>query len=255
MPHDVTYAAIMSSDSIPELSSRLQSMIAEFGFQGFAFIDLTSLAKDQVRAFSSMPEWEAVYRAANFIRIDPCIARARVSTAPFTWDKLLPETQFAKNITAVQKLMFAAHLRGYTNGYVFPYHNTTSDGVNQSAVISLMWSGEPSAIHDVLKSSKRFALQICLLNAAECALTLYSKQPSSYEVSGFSEVSHVGLTMRETEALTWAARGFTAVDTGIVLGIVEETVQTHIRNAATKLQATNKTHAVARAIQQGRIDP
>nr|WP_246529271.1 helix-turn-helix transcriptional regulator [Microvirga zambiensis] len=63
---------------------------------------------------------------------------------------------------------------------------------------------------------------------------------------------HVGsglLTPREREALIWAAAGKSAADTGEILGITERTVTAHIASACQKLDAVNKTQAVARALQ------
>jgi len=47
----------------------------------------------------------------------------------------------------------------------------------------------------------------------------------------------------------WAAAGKSAADTGDILGITERTVTAHIVSACQKLDATNKTQAVARALQ------
>ncbi len=54
--------------------------------------------------------------------------------------------------------------------------------------------------------------------------------------------------------LSWAARGKTAHDTSDILSLSEDTVKTHIRNALHKLDATNKTHGVTKAIYLGLID-
>ena len=52
----------------------------------------------------------------------------------------------------------------------------------------------------------------------------------------------------------WAGRVKTTSTTADILKISEETVETHVRNAIRKLGATNKTHAVAKAIYLGLID-
>jgi len=57
------------------------------------------------------------------------------------------------------------------------------------------------------------------------------------------------LTPRERETLIWAAAGKSAADTGDILGITERTVTAHITSACQKLDAVNKTQAVARALQ------
>ena len=55
--------------------------------------------------------------------------------------------------------------------------------------------------------------------------------------------------------MTWTARGKTSEDIGQILAISDETVMKHIRNACSKLNASNKTHATAVAVLHGLIVP
>jgi PAS domain S-box-containing protein len=61
------------------------------------------------------------------------------------------------------------------------------------------------------------------------------------------------LTRRECDVLTLLAEGKTNDKVAVVLGISAETVQTHVRNAMGKLDADNRTQAVATAIRQSLI--
>ena len=54
--------------------------------------------------------------------------------------------------------------------------------------------------------------------------------------------------------MSWAARGKTAQDTADILHISSETVDWHFKGVLKKLDATNKTHAVAKCIAWGLID-
>jgi LuxR family transcriptional regulator len=56
------------------------------------------------------------------------------------------------------------------------------------------------------------------------------------------------LTEREREVLRWSAEGKTAEETGTILGITERTVTYHVTSAMGKLDVTNKTQAVAKAL-------
>jgi LuxR family transcriptional regulator, quorum-sensing system regulator BjaR1 len=62
------------------------------------------------------------------------------------------------------------------------------------------------------------------------------------------------LTVRETEVLTWVARGKSAWEIGEILYITKRTVDEHVRTAVRKISATNRTHAVAIAIRDRLID-
>jgi len=56
------------------------------------------------------------------------------------------------------------------------------------------------------------------------------------------------LTERETEILRWLMEGKTSWDVGKILSISERTVKFHVNNTLVKLNAVNRTHAVAKAI-------
>ena len=63
-----------------------------------------------------------------------------------------------------------------------------------------------------------------------------------------------GLTDRERDVLSWAARGKTTGEIADILGLKSDTVDVHFRNNLRKLQANNRTQAVAKALVQGLID-
>ncbi len=56
------------------------------------------------------------------------------------------------------------------------------------------------------------------------------------------------LTPREREVLTWCAAGKSAAEIADILGVAGSTAVFHTANAVRKLGASNKTHAVARAL-------
>jgi DNA-binding NarL/FixJ family response regulator len=61
------------------------------------------------------------------------------------------------------------------------------------------------------------------------------------------------LSPREREVMHHMAEGLTAEGVGDQLGISVETVRTHVRNAIRKLQARNRVHAIAIALERGEI--
>jgi DNA-binding NarL/FixJ family response regulator len=61
------------------------------------------------------------------------------------------------------------------------------------------------------------------------------------------------LTPREREIMHLMAEGGTAQDVGAQVGVSVETVRTHVRNVIRKLQARNRVHAIAIALQRGDI--
>jgi LuxR family quorum sensing-dependent transcriptional regulator len=59
------------------------------------------------------------------------------------------------------------------------------------------------------------------------------------------------LTPRESEVLRWVANGKSAWEVGEILHITKRTVDEHVQTAVRKLNAANRTHAVALALRDG----
>ena len=62
------------------------------------------------------------------------------------------------------------------------------------------------------------------------------------------------LTPREVDVLRLAAKGNANKEIGAQLSLTEETVKSHIRNILAKLEAKDRTHAVAIGVKRGIID-
>jgi len=62
------------------------------------------------------------------------------------------------------------------------------------------------------------------------------------------------LTPREVEVLLLAAKGNANKEIAAQLSLTEETVKSHIRNILAKLEANDRTHAVAIGVKRGIID-
>jgi DNA-binding CsgD family transcriptional regulator len=69
----------------------------------------------------------------------------------------------------------------------------------------------------------------------------------------FNTANPDALTAREIECLSWAACGKTEEEIALIIQRSHETARFHLRNAVTKLNASNRTHAVAIACSRGLI--
>jgi DNA-binding CsgD family transcriptional regulator len=70
-----------------------------------------------------------------------------------------------------------------------------------------------------------------------------------HELAARSRPENPPLSPRETEALTWTARGKTIAETAMILGLAASTVRHLLDNARDKLHAATKAEAVAKAMQ------
>ena len=66
-------------------------------------------------------------------------------------------------------------------------------------------------------------------------------------------MSNPGLTPREREIMILLSKGNDYEDVAYSLGISFETVRTHMKNARTKLEATNTSQAITISISRGFI--
>jgi DNA-binding CsgD family transcriptional regulator len=63
------------------------------------------------------------------------------------------------------------------------------------------------------------------------------------------------LNKRETEILTWIARGKTSAEVAQKLCLSKRTIEFHIENARLKLGAATRTEAAIKAVASGLINP
>lgn len=63
------------------------------------------------------------------------------------------------------------------------------------------------------------------------------------------------LTPRESEVLLWAMEGKSNWEISVILGISQESIKGHIANTLHKLDASNRAHAVAIALQSNLLFP
>ncbi|MBR0798015.1 LuxR family transcriptional regulator [Bradyrhizobium jicamae] len=69
-----------------------------------------------------------------------------------------------------------------------------------------------------------------------------------------STATKAWLSARERECLSLAAQGKTSDDIALILGLSCETVRSHVKRAIMHLNASNRAHAIAKAIQLRFID-
>lgn len=67
-------------------------------------------------------------------------------------------------------------------------------------------------------------------------------------------MTEIHVTAREKEIMLWLAEGKTKFETAIILGITEDTVNTHTTNARLKLDAVNSIQLVAKALRSKIIE-
>ncbi|MEK6759099.1 MAG: LuxR C-terminal-related transcriptional regulator [Deltaproteobacteria bacterium] len=73
-------------------------------------------------------------------------------------------------------------------------------------------------------------------------------------ISKEKEIEPVVLSVREVEVLRWIKEGKTNWEISMILNISERTVKFHVHNITIKLNAVNKSHAIAIAMERGLLE-
>ncbi len=123
---------------------------------------------------------------------------------------------------------------GITDGWMYGIGNLDSASL---ALINLFGA------HIENNARSRIIAQVAIIHICEC----YKR------VLRIKEKSHYRLTPREIEVLHWLKEGKTSWEISKILQISERTAIFHINNVKTKLNAVNRTQAVAIALGKGLI--
>ena len=73
--------------------------------------------------------------------------------------------------------------------------------------------------------------------------------------SAAGQEQSVQLTKKQHETLSWVAEGKTSWEISVIMQCKEETVNYHVRGILRRLCATNKAHAVSKAMRLGLLAP
>ncbi len=200
----------------------------------------TSFVKPYLVFISGYPtDWWEHYNASGYLSIDPVVTHCAHRITPIIWEDVDLAVQHHEQ---VRRFMEDSHEFGLRGGFSAPVHGTPGE----AGLLSL-------ATSDSVKASKDRVFE----SIAETQLlaTYIHEAVRRVMLVGSAKVGNVRLTAREKECLLWTAEGKSSWAIGRILGISENTVLYHLKNAVRKLNASNRQQAVARAITLGLITP
>ncbi|MBY0409608.1 MAG: autoinducer binding domain-containing protein [Burkholderiaceae bacterium] len=174
-------------------------------------------------------EWQARYVQQGYIQIDPTVQHGCQKSTPLLWaDELFAQTQD-----------FWEDARSF--GLRFGWSKACLDSGGARGMLTLARSSGPLTAQEVTHN------EIKMRWLAHMAHGVLSRIFTTQQAQQFQP----NLTAREIEILKWTADGKTSSDIASLLGISENTVNFHVKNAVKKLQSTNKTSATVRAAMLG----
>lgn len=181
--------------------------------------------------------WRKHYEENEYEKIDPLVAYCAQHVIPIHWNS----QQF--NAPFTQKLYQDAMDFGLMGGVTFPIHGSLVKASFLSLIFSRSQGLRDGEIGGLFASGHLLA---CYMHESLQRLT-------SSQTTQKPKIKP--LTAREVQCLSWAAAGKTSWEIGTILRISERTVIFHLSNSVAKIGATNRQHAIVRAITLGLINP
>lgn len=220
--------------------SALSATAREIGFEACVYFALPeddgSTGRPEPRAVQSSLESRDMEpdALAHYLACGSARKRAIQTMFPIAW-----------SVAALRKaaapedgpLLGALAPLGVIRGVTAPAYGRDGD----PGVLTLLRCGALPAVSDTPAA----LLPLCLQLA-----TLYHAGASGRAAQAAATEGEV-LAPRELECLRRVASGRTSVEAARLIGISEHTVNFHLRNAARRLGAVNRIHAVARAATLG----
>lgn len=233
----------LTAQTVEDLHAVCSRVCEVFGFDFFLYGTQfpTSFVKPQVAIISGFPsDWWHHYKACGYMKVDPTVIHCTRRLTPLLWKDIKVDVRCPEPLA--QKIMVEARDHGLKSGVSFPAHG----GGSESAILSLV---SQKKHEDAEAGIFQYLPQGHLITGYihESARRIFAKKELP--------IAKAQLTQRERECLLWAAEGKTTWETAHILNISERTVIFHIQNASTKLNVSNRQHAIARAVSQGLITP
>jgi len=221
-----------------ELFEIFKSAMASYGFDKIMFALLTDHNDIGLKGgggiIQNYPEdWMRHYFENSFDKLDPVVTYGVHQSEAFTWEEIPKQVL----LTAAQKKILNMGIEsGLNNGVGIPLRGSK----NQLAGISLATAEKKDA---------SFYNSDVITAFCNHFYVAFKRLHESKNINP----KNIVLTNREREILTWAAKGKTDEEIARILAITRHTVNMHLRNIYSKIDANNRILAVVKALNFGLI--
>lgn len=182
---------------------------------------------------NNYPEpWQRRYSDSGYLDIDPTAIHGRRSQTAIVWSDAVFQD--------AGQMWSEARSFDLKVGIA----QSTFGGNGSVSMLTLSRSGTPFTPTELSKNGPYIRW---LADLAHGALS------GTFLLGTDQDTLSLGLTVREIEILKWMADGKTSNDTAGILNLSVATVNFHMKNAISKLNAPNKTCAVAKALILGML--
>jgi DNA-binding CsgD family transcriptional regulator len=223
---------LLISEASPEaIFGHLQQAAKQLGFDhvAYGFQAPYPATQPKITLLNNYPTaWQQRYAQAGYLLTDPTVAHGRQSQTPIVWN----DQAFVSN----RALWAEAQDHGIRTGWAQSCLERSGAG----SLLTLCRCIEPLTTSELQAKEARMRW---LVQVAHVSL--------SRAVLSQEKITYAALTKREREVLQWSADGKSAQDIADILNLSKGAVDFHLKNSIQKLNAPNKTAAVARAALMG----
>jgi len=221
--------ALASGPDRADLYAAMRNIAQAFELSSFAYIFASAKSPEEVKLISNYPEtWTSRYLARGYDAQDPVIYRTKETMDPFEWGLGAPHEPGKARHSA---FMEEAASFGVACGFTIPI----SDPSCRFAALSFAAERHSPALRASFERQKQVLQLLAILFHAKARVALSAR----------ALVGGVYLSRRESECLSWAAKGKSAWEIGRILSISRRTAAFHLDNAKLKLGVRTIQQAVA----------
>lgn len=228
------YEAFSSAGDEYQIFERITSCAKKLGFEYCCYGIRTPIpvSNPSIAIFETYPEgWMKHYQESNYLGIDPTVKTGARHSRLMVWSELI----------AAETRPFWADAHDFGLRVGVAQSNWSANGV--FGLLTMSRHADTLSRTEINRLPQPINW---LANLSHVTM-------SNFLLPKLIPESQVQLTAREREVLCWSGEGKTAYEVGKILGISERTVNFHIGNLLSKLEATNKIQAAVKASAMGLI--
>lgn len=188
--------------------------------------------RDSLIAHNLPPDWIERYASERIWEVDPFMDWARKSCVPFSWNMVSTGLEGGEQHRLHLEFVRQVGLR---DALAIPLRS----GVGDLSIITFLKTDEITSLDDGI-----------LAHLFLCAATVHQRFIELERDEG----KQVGkLSLRESEAISLAARGMTVKQVAMQMQVAPTTVETLLKRCQDKMGTRNRVASVVRALASGQV--
>ena len=222
--------------SLSDLENLLGAAAAEMGFHYFALGHHVSVLTGDLVQMGNYPEaWLERIFYHGYLSIDPALMAARHTVLGFSWTDI---PNFITLSAQQRQILDESRVAGFGEGFTVPIH---LPGECAASCTFVTRYGE--SMNPLITPSAHYIG--CF--AFEAARRLRRRAKVAND-AGDAHKRVPPLSGRQLDCIVLAARGKSAVDSGVLLGISADTVHQHLETAKRRYGVATRTQLIVRAL-------